>query len=165
MSLKLNCAVGVAMASMLPSLAGAQGVVTERNVSLGLAQSIAQSALDACRSAGYHVSVTVVDRAGQVRVLLRDDGTSVHTVGTSRRKAFTSRAFRVSSSDFAKRVSTDTSAAGLKDINGVITLAGGLPIKIGDETIGAVGVSGAPGGEKDEACAKAGIEKVADQLK
>jgi uncharacterized protein GlcG (DUF336 family) len=163
MWLRFNFAAAAVFA--LPSLAGAQSVITERNISLGLAQSVAQSALDACRSAGYHVSVTVVDRAGQVRVLLRDDGTSVHTVGTSRRKAFTSRAFRVSSSDFAKRVNTDASAAGLKDVNGVIALAGGLPIKVGDETVGAVGVSGAPGGEKDEACAKAGIDKVADQLK
>ena len=134
----------------------AQEVVTEKALSLDMAHAIAQ---------GYHVSVTVVDRDGLVKAALRDDGSGPHTIVTSRRKAFTSVTFRQPSADWAKRVLTDPAVAGLKDTEGTIALGGGVPIKAGNEVIGAIGVSGAPGGEKDEACANAGIQKVGDKLK
>jgi len=162
--LKSYLAAAAAAATMLSSPANAQGVLAERNVSLGLAIAIAQSALESCRASGFHVSVTVVDRAGQVRVALRDDGSSPHTFENSQRKAYTARTFRIPSAEFATRMAGDPVKAQLV-LPGVIALAGALPIKVGDDIIGAVGVSGAPGGEKDEACAKAGIDKVADQLK
>jgi uncharacterized protein GlcG (DUF336 family) len=95
---------------------------------------------------------------------LRDDNASPHTFENSQRKAYTARTFRVPSAEFATRMAGDPVKAQLA-LPGVIALAGALPIKVGDEIIGAVGVSGAPGGEKDEACAKTGIDKVADQLK
>jgi uncharacterized protein GlcG (DUF336 family) len=157
--------LAVATAATISSLpANAQGVLAERNISLGLAMTIAQSALESCRANGFHVSVTVVDRAGQVRVALRDDNASPHTFENSQRKAYTARTFRVPSAEFATRMAGDPVKAQLV-LPGVIALAGALPIKAGDEIIGAVGVSGAPGGEKAEACAKTGIDKVADQLK
>jgi uncharacterized protein GlcG (DUF336 family) len=155
---------GAAVAAILSSNASAQGVVTERNISLGLALTVAQTALETCRANGFHVSVTVVDRAGLVRVALRDDGASPHTFENSQRKAYTARTFRVPSAEFATRMAGDPVKAQLA-LPGVIALAGALPIKVGDEIIGAVGVSGAPGGEKDEACAKTGIDKVSDDLK
>jgi uncharacterized protein GlcG (DUF336 family) len=150
--------------TMLSSPASAQGVLTERNISLELALTIAQSALETCRGQGFHVSVTVLDRAGLVRVALRDDGASPHTFENSQRKAYTARTFRVPSAEFTTRMAADPVKAQLA-LPGVIALAGALPIKVGDDIIGAVGVSGAPGGEKDEACARTGIDKVADQLK
>ena len=145
--------------------AAAQEVVTEKALSLDLARAIAQGALEKCRADGYHVSVTVLDRDGLVKAALRDDGSGPHTIVTSRRKAFTSVTFRQHSADWAKRVLTDPAVAGLKDTEGTIALGGGVPIEAGDQVIGAIGVSGAPGGEKDEACANAGIQKVADKLK
>lgn len=145
--------------------AAAQGVVAVKDVSLGLAQAIAQGVLDQCRKDGFRVTATVMNRAGQVIVVLRDDGTSPHTVDTSRRKAYTALALRASTIELGQRIASNPGAAGLKDITDVIILGGGLPIRVGNEVIGSVGVGGAPAGDKDEACAKAGLDKVADQLK
>jgi uncharacterized protein GlcG (DUF336 family) len=145
--------------------AAAQEVITEKALSLDLAHAIAQGALEKCRADGNHVTVTVVDRDGLVVVVLRDDGSSPHTLVTSRRKAFTSVTFKQPSAVWAKRVLSEPAVAGLKDTEGTIALGGGVPIKAGTEVIGAIGVSGSPGGEKDEACANAGIQKFADKLK
>jgi uncharacterized protein GlcG (DUF336 family) len=145
--------------------AAAQEVIMEKALSLDMAHAIAQGALEKCRADGNHVSVTVVDRDGLIKVVLRDDGSGPHTLVTSRRKAFTSVTFRQTSADWAKRVLTEPAVAGLKDTEGTIALGGGVPIKAGNEVIGAIGVSGSPGGEKDEACANAGIQKFADKLK
>jgi uncharacterized protein GlcG (DUF336 family) len=145
--------------------AAAQEVITEKALSLDLAHAIAQGAVEKCRADGYQVSATVLDRDGLVKAAFRDDGSGPHTIVTSRRKAFTSVTFRQPSADWAKRVLTDPAVAGLKDTEGTIALGGGVPIKAGNEVIGAIGVSGAPGGEKDEACANAGIQKFADKLK
>ena len=84
---------------------------------------------------------------------------------TSRRKAYTAVALRRPISELAQIIASNPGAAGLKDISGVIVLNGGLPIRVGDEVIGSVGVGGSPSGDRDEACAKAGLDKVADQLK
>jgi uncharacterized protein GlcG (DUF336 family) len=151
------------MTAALP--AAAQDVITEKALSLDLAHAIAQGALEKCRADGYRVSVTVLDRDGLVKAAFRDDGSGPHTIVTSRRKAFTSVTFKQPSADWAKRVLSEPAIAGLKDTEGTIALGGGVPIKAGNEVIGAVGVSGAPGAEKDEACANAGIQKFADKLK
>ena len=143
----------------------AQEVVTEKALSLDMAHAIAQGALEKCRADGNHVSVTVVDRDGLIKAVVRDDGSGPHTLVTSRRKAFTSVTFKQPSAVWAKRVLTEPAVAGLKDTEGTIALGGGVPITAGNEVIGAIGVSGSPGGDKDEACANAGIQKVADKLK
>ena len=143
--------------------AGAQ-LLEHKDLSLAMALTIATTGADTCKAQGNRVSVTVVGREGQVLVVLRGDGASPHTVENSRRKAYTARTFRVPSGEIARRVK-DNPTFGLVHLSGVIALQGALPIKLGDDVIGAVGVSGAPGGEKDEACAKAGLDKVADQLK
>jgi uncharacterized protein GlcG (DUF336 family) len=139
-------------------------LIEHKDLSLAMALTIATTAADTCKAQGNRVSVTVVGREGQVLVVLRGDGASPHTVENSRRKAYTARTFRVPSGEIAKRVK-DNPTLGLVHLRGVIALQGALPIKLGDDVIGAVGVSGAPGGDKDEACAKAGLDKVADQLK
>jgi uncharacterized protein GlcG (DUF336 family) len=158
----LEVFVGVAAAIVLAFPAKAQGVLMERQISMAMARAIAEGAVQQCRNDNYHVTATVLDRAGQVRVILRDDGSSPATIDTSRRKAYTARVFRQTTAEFAQRVSANPA---LTEITDVITLAGGVPIKVGDDVIGAVGVSGAPGGDKDEACANAGLQRVANELR
>jgi uncharacterized protein GlcG (DUF336 family) len=142
----------------------AQTVLSERQISLALAGEAAEAAVMQCRINGFRVTATVVDRSGLIKAVMRDDGTGPHTLDASLRKAFTSASFRISSAEFANRVATNPAAANLKDIKGVIALGGGLPIRSGDEVIGAIGVGGAPGGDRDEACAQAGINKIAGRL-
>jgi uncharacterized protein GlcG (DUF336 family) len=129
----------------------AQGVVMQRNLSLALARTIAEATLAECQAKGFHTSVAVVDRSGQPLVLLRDEQAGGHTLEMSRRKAYTARMFRTSTLEFQKR--TD-----------MLALGGGVPILVGNEAIGGVGSSGSSQ-TQDDACAKAGIAKVADQLK
>jgi uncharacterized protein GlcG (DUF336 family) len=143
--------------------AGAQ-LLTEKSLSAAMAIAIAQTALETCTKEGYHVSVHVVGRNGEVLVAMRGDGAPPHTMENSERKAYTARTFRIPSGEFAQRVKENPTLSAVH-LTGIIAAQGALPIKVGDEVIGAVGVSGAPGGEKDEACAKAGIEKIAGQLK
>ena len=104
--------------------AAAQEVVTEKALSLDMAHAIAQGALEKCRADGNHVSMTVVDRDGLIKAVLRDDGTGPHTLTTSRRKAFTSVTFKQPSADWAKRVLSDPAIAGLKNTTGTIALGG-----------------------------------------
>ena len=151
-----------AVAAALSSPAGAQ-VLTQKNVSLAMAQAIANAAIVKCQSMGFKVSVTVLDRDGLAVVMLRGDGAGLHTPEGSDRKAYTAAAFRAPSAAFVKRMHDNPDSAGSIQYTRVLALAGGLPIKAGDEVIGAVGVSGTPG--KDDVCSQAGIDKAADQLK
>ncbi len=140
-------------------------LITVKTLSLDLARGIAEAALAKCRADGNHVSVTVLDRDGLVKIAFRDDGAGPHTLVTSRRKAFTALTFKQPSGQWAHRVLSDPAIAGLKDTAGTIALDGGMPLKAGGEVVGAIGVSGSPGGDKDEACANAGIAGFANQLK
>ena len=139
-------------------------LLARKDLSMETALTIATTAIETCKGQGYRVSATVVGRNGEIIVQLRGDNTNPHTIENSFRKAYTARTFRQSSGEFAQRVK-DNPTTGAVHLTGIIAAQGALPIKVGDEVIGAVGVSGAPGGEKDEACSKAGIDKVADQLK
>jgi uncharacterized protein GlcG (DUF336 family) len=142
----------------------AQAPQVEKNVSMGMALAIIQGTLEQCTRDGYKVSVTIVDKAGKVAAQIRGDGTNPHTMEFSRLKAYTSRTRGQTSLEFMKLIA-DPANAYLKQIPDVVGVGGGVPIKAGTETIGGVGVSGAPGGEKDEVCANAGLAKVADALK
>lgn len=157
--------LGLGLAVSVTTTAFAEGVIMEKQISLPLAQEAAMGAIEQCRKDGYKVTVTVVDRAGHIKAILRDEGPGPHTVDTSRRKAYTSLTLRTSTIEFAKRISSNPAAANLKDISDVIALGGGLPILSGSEVIGAIGVSGAPGGDKDEVCGQAGINKIIEKLK
>ena len=163
MSAPSNRLVAIGLACALASPASAQ-LLNEKSLSAAMALTIAQTALEACTRQGYHVSVHVLGRNGEVIVAVRGDGAPPHTMENSQRKAYTARTFRISSGEFAQRVKDNPSISAVH-LTGIIAAQGALPIKVGDEVIGAVGVSGAPGGEKDEACVKAGLDKVADQLK
>jgi uncharacterized protein GlcG (DUF336 family) len=142
-----------------------QGVIMVRDLSLSLATQIAQAALEHCRAQGFKVGVSVGDRGGHVLISMRDDGTAHHVIELAERKAYTARIFRQTTGQFVDRIISNPRSQGLKDTKGVLASLGGVPIKVGDDTIGGVGVSGAPGGPNDEACAAAGIAKMADQLK
>ncbi len=139
-------------------------LLNEKSLSLNMALAIAETAQETCTQHGYPVSTSVLGRQGQVLVALRGDGSPPHTFENSRRKAYTSLTFRGSSGDFVQRVKGDPTT-GLVHLANVIAAQGGLPIKVGDEVIGAIGVSESPGGDKDEVCAQAGIDKVAAELK
>jgi len=159
----MTCLAAIGVAGMLAAPAAGQ-LLTQKSLSAGMAMAIAQTALETCTKQGYNVSVHVLGRNGEVLVAVRGDNAPPHTMENSQRKAYTSRTFRISSGEFVQRVK-DNPTLGAVHLTGIIAAQGALPIKAGDEVIGAVGVSGAPGGEKDEVCAKAGIDKVADQLK
>ena len=152
---------GVLAAACTCSTGSQAQVLMQRDVSLAMALAIATTASAEC---GAIASIAVVDRAGRIKVLLQGDGGSPHNLELARRKAYTARTFRMPSAAWAKR--TETTNMGQRMLTDVIPLGGGVPIMVGDDTIGGIGLSGAPGGqEKEEACAKGAIAKVADQLK
>ena len=161
-SIKALTAAALALASIAP--AGAQAPLTEKNISMKMALAIIDGTLEQCTKDGYKVSIIIIDNAGLVRASLRGDGTNPHTMEFARKKAYTARTRGQTSLEFMK-LTSNLANAYLLQIPDVVAVGGGVPIKIGDVTIGAVGVSGAPGGEKDEVCANAGIARVADQLK
>ena len=172
MAFKLTALVG-AMLTFVVSSAAAQGVLTERNISFAMAKAVAEAALERCQKDGSRVTVIVLDRAGNIRIVLRDDGAAPHTFENSQRKAYTALTFRAPSRELAERLTKNPGAVSQVYLSGTSAAGGGLPIKVGNETIGAIGVSGSspvpgsnvPGGTRDEACSQAGIDKVADQLK
>lgn len=153
-----------AVAALVTTGASAQ-VVSERNISLPAAIAVAQGAVEACAAKNFNVTATVVDRAGIVRAALRADRAGTHTVEASRRKAFTSASARNTTSAILETSGANPAARNLGQIDGFLLVGGGVPIKSGDDVIGAIGVGGAPGGHLDEECANAGIAKAADKLK
>src|SRR5438477_5527650 len=161
-------ALRVAGISLAAALAGASSanaqVLMHKDLSLAMATAIALQAVENCKAAGYNVSVHVVGRNGETIVALRHHAAGPNTFENSMKKAYTSRTFRLPSGKFAENVGQNPVAGALMLAN-VVAARGALPIMIGQETIGSVGVSGAPGGDKDEACAQAGIDKVASDLK
>ena len=128
---------------------------------LTMATQAAHAAVDKCLKDGYRVSVSVVDMGGNLRALLRQDGAGPHTVDSSRKKAYTSASMRQPTANLAKLIVKMPEAQGLKNMNEhILLLGGGLPIKIGNEVLGGIGVGGAPGGHLDEACAQAGLDSI-----
>ena len=156
-------AAAVVCACLLPVPAAAQGVVMQRNLSLPMAKTIAEATLAACKAKGFNTAAAVVDRAGQVIVLLRDEAATTQMLEMSRRKAYTARMFRVPTSEFQKRTQ-DPAFIAQRDIADILALGGGVPIQIGTDTIGGVGSSGSSQ-QQDEDCAKAGVAAVAHMLK
>jgi len=155
----------VVLACAQAGSAAAQAYVVEKNISAQAAFKIAQAAIEACKRNGYDISVVVVDRNGLVRLAVRADAASPHNFDLARRKAYTARTFRRTSASWAKRMVDEPGLSGQKSLAEVIPLGGGVPINVGDDTIGAVGVSGSPGQDKDEACAAAGVAAIAGELK
>ena len=137
--------------------------IAHKDISVDAAVTIATTAMADCKAKGYKVSATVVGRTGEVILQLRGDGTGPHTMENSYKKAFTARTFQIPSGEMEDRLKKNPQM-GAQYLTGFTTARGALPIKIGDEVVGAAGVSGAPGGEKDEACVQTGLDKVKDKL-
>lgn len=169
MSSALRFFVPLAIAAILARGAFAQspvtekGLVTQKILSLGMAKTIAEATLGECHAKGFHTSAAVVDRAGQLIVLLRDEQATATTADMARRKAFTARVFRTPTLEFQKHT-MDPAFAPQRDVTDILALGGGVPIIAGKEIIGGVGSSGSSQ-EQDDACAKAGVAKVAELLK
>src|ERR1700681_3044025 len=155
--------LAAAYACGLAGSANAQ-LVARKDLSAAIALTMAETAIATCKTNGYNVSANVVGRNGEVIVAMRGDNTGPHTLENSMKKAYTAKAQRRSSGEFATAVKDNFTAGALR-LSNIVPAQGALPIKVGEDTIGAIGVSGAPGGDKDEACAKAGIDKVAAELK
>ena len=155
--------VVIAAVVLMPNPITAQGVVMQKNLSLGMAKAIAEGTIAACKAKGFNTSAAVVDRAGQVMVILRDERATAQTVEMARRKAYTALMFRTSTLEFQKRT-TDPAFAAQRDVADILALGGGVPIAVGTEIVGGVGSSGSSQ-DTDDACARAGLAKVADLLK
>ena len=138
--------------------------LTNKDISADIAVTIATTAMADCKAKGYKVSAVIVGRVGEIIAQVRGDGTGPHTMENAFKKAFTSRTFRIPSGEMEKRLK-DNPQMGAQFLTGFTTARGGLPVNIGDDVVGAAAVSGAPGGEKDEACVQTGLDKVSDQLK
>ena len=145
--------------------AQAQAVRSERNMSLELANRLAAAAVSSCLAAGHNVTAAVVDRAGQLRALHRADNAGPHTIGAAQAKAFTSASARNTTLAMMEAAQKNPAAANLVHIPGFLLLGGGVPVRVGNDVIGAIGVGGAPGGHLDEQCAVAALEAAKDLLK
>ena len=139
-------------------------LVTYKSLSPELALDLARTALGECRKRGYQVAVAVVDRFGVTQVMLRDRFAGAHTPATAAGKAWTAASFRTNTTDLVALTQPGMPQAGVRNLPGAVVLGGGLVIEAGGSLVGAVGVSGAPGGDADDACGKAGVEAVRDKL-
>lgn len=128
---------------------------------IGKATKAIQASLDSCNKDGYRVTVSVVDRAGVLRAMSRADGAGPHTVDSSRKKAYTAASLRRPTTELAELLNKVPTLQALREMNDqVLILGGGLPIELGGEIVGGIGVGGAPGAHLDDACAQAGLEAI-----
>jgi uncharacterized protein GlcG (DUF336 family) len=144
--------------------AGDDALVVYKSLSLEVALEASQAALKKCRDNGFQVAVVVVDRFGQPQVLLRDRYAGLPAADIATAKAYTALSFRRSTAELAKMVRDGQMDAGLARMPRIAMLAGGLVIETGGTLLGGIGVSGAPGGDKDDECAKAGLDAVRDKI-
>lgn len=153
------------LAAALPLAAHAQqGSYASRSLTPEAALTAARAALEQCRKSGWQAAVAVVDRAGLTQVLLRDRFAGAHTIDGAMNKAWTAASFRQSTAALAAETQPGRPMSGVRALPRVFAAGGGLVIEAGGQTLGAIGVSGAPGGEADEQCAAAGIKAIADQI-
>jgi uncharacterized protein GlcG (DUF336 family) len=159
----LIAALAVVLFSSIPTRAQ-DALVAYKSLSPEIALDLARAALADCRQRGYQVAVAVVDRSGVTQVMLRDRFAGPHTPSTAAGKAWTAVSFRTNTTDLVAATQAGTPQAGVRDLPGAVVLGGGVMVQAGGSMVGAVGVSGAPGGDADDACAKAGIAAVQDKI-
>jgi len=156
--------LAAALVSLSVSAGAQDATYTVKLMTPETALVAAQAALKHCRGLGYQVTVAVVDRSGIAQVVLRDRFAGPHTVRTATGKAWTAASFRTSTADMVGVTQAGRPENGVRHLPGVVMIGGGIPIESGGTLVGAVGVSGAPGGAEDEHCAKAGVEAIRDAL-
>ena len=155
-------AIAATAAGLIAAPAAAQ-LLERKDLSYAVAKTIAENALADCKTRGYATSVVVVGRDGETLVALRGDNAPPHTMENARRKAYTARTMKMTTEEFAKLMAQSDVRKQQATLPGIIGIPGGVPIKVGDDVIGGVGLSGSPG--VDEPCVRAGLDKAADQMK
>lgn len=159
-----HIALSVAALALAGSALAQEAVFQTKTLTPEAALKAAQAALESCRKQGYQTAVAVTDRTGLVQVLLRDRFAGAHTPDIAIGKAWTAASFKQSTLEFGRETQAGKPMSGIRHHPRVVAAGGGLPIEAGGALVGAIGVSGAPGGEADESCAKAGIQAIADAL-
>ena len=150
--------------SSFPTLAEDGAFATFKTLKPAVALELAQATLKACREAGFQVAVAVTDRLGVTQVLLRDQLAGAHTPETARRKAWTAASFRTDTLTMMEETQAGKAQSGVRFVGEAMMIGGGIPVTAAGAMVGAVGVSGAPGGEEDHKCAKAGIAAIEESL-
>ena len=149
--------------ALMGSAAGAETLPTHR-IPSALAVEAASETVAACAKQGYHETAQVVDADGVVIATIRGDGVGAHSLDSALDKAYTAASFKNDTLALSERAKGEDSIAPLAKLPHVMFFGGGVPIKLGDETIGAIGAAGAPGAKLDDACARAGLDKIKDRL-
>lgn len=162
--MRRNLVAALAAAALAAPAAHADDLVTFRVMSPALALDLARAALEDCRARGFQVAVAVVDRFGVPQVLLRDTLAGIHTPDTAIGKARAAVSFRAPTEEMATVTQAGQPNSGIRHMPGFVFLGGGVPVEAGGAIVGGIGVSGAPGGAEDDACARAGIAAVEDRL-
>ena len=155
---------GLLAALFTSPLFAQEALVTFKSLAPDIAVEMAQAALDSCRDEGYQVAVAVVDRMGVTQVMLRDRYAGPHTPDTSERKAWTAISFRADTLSLAEHTGPQSSQSGARFIDNVLMIGGGIPVLVSGSIVAGIGISGAPSGEADHACAQAGIDAVSEKL-
>jgi uncharacterized protein GlcG (DUF336 family) len=150
--------------SSFSTLAEEEALATFKVLKPEVALELAQATLKACRKAGFQVAVAVTDRAGVTQVILRDQLAGTHTPETARRKAWTAASFRTDTMTMMEETQAGKTQSGVRFVSEAMMIGGGIPVTAAGTMVGAVGVSGAPGGEEDHKCAKAGISAIEESL-
>ena len=154
----------VAAALLCGTAIAQQATYAVRSITPEAALKAARAALASCQKSGYQVAVNVSDRGGTPLVMLRDRFAGPHTPGTAQGKAWTALTFKIDTLAFSQLTQAGQSMSGIRELPGVVGIGGGRMIESAGSIVGAIGVSGAPGGEADDACAQAGIAAIADEL-
>jgi len=141
-----------------------KALISFKVMSPSLALELAQATLASCRESGFQTAVVVVDRAGGIQVALRDRFAGPHTVDTARRKAWTAVSFRTDTLEMANLTQAGKPQSGVRQVAHALMIGGGVPVSAAGAIVGGVGVSGAPGGEADDKCARDGIDAIVDKL-
>ena len=160
----LACAALLVLVTALPARADSHGLMTFKLLTPEAALALAEATLADCRDRGYQTAVAVVDRFGILQVLLRDRFAGPHTVETARRKAWTAASFRTDTLTMAENTQAGEVQSGVRFVPGALMAGGGVPVESAGSIVAAVGVSGAPGGQADDDCARVGIEAIQDLL-
>ena len=159
-----SCVLLAAACWSLSSLAAEAPTFSVKMLTTDTALKAAQAALTQCRKDGFQTAVAVVDRAGVVQVVLRDRYAGAHTPDMATAKACTAASFKQSTTSLAIETQPGKTMSGIRQLPRVAAVGGGIPIEAAGNLLGAIAVSGAPGGDADDACAKAGIKAIADDI-
>ena len=158
---RARCMILVPILMCINVVAVAEELPREATLPLSLATRAAAVAVEKCKQDGYRVSASVVDRAGVLKVLMREDGAGPHTTDSSSKKAYTAASLRRPTSELAELINKMPTLQALREMNDrILILGGGLPIEVGGEVVGGIGVGGAPGAHLDDACAQAGLDSI-----